>query len=92
MLSIWLFAEDCKVPWRKRSKAGRSRSLYSETDPRFEIGEIFAANEFYDYNAKYENSESQTAVVTDLDPKKEAEIRETAVSVYETMGCTGLRG
>ena len=39
---------------------------------------------------EYENKESKTAVVTDLDPKKEAEIREAAVKVYETMGCSGL--
>lgn len=54
------------------------------------IGEIFAANEFYDYNAKYENEASETGIVTDLDPAKEAEIRNTAVKVYQTMGCKGL--
>lgn len=54
------------------------------------IGEIFAANEFYDYNAKYENEASQTAIVTDLTPEKEAEIRKAAVRVYKTMGCKGL--
>lgn len=31
------------------------------------IGEIFAANEFYDYNAKYENMQSKTEIVRDLD-------------------------
>ena len=54
------------------------------------IGEIFAANEFYDYNAKYENEASHTAIVTDLTPEKEAEIRKAAVRVYKTMGCKGL--
>lgn len=54
------------------------------------IGEIFAANEFYDYNSKYENQKSRTGVVTDLTPEKEREIRDTAVRVFETMGCTGL--
>ena len=54
------------------------------------IGEIFAANEFYDYNAKYENEASKTAVVTDLDPKKEQEIKDTAVKIYRIMGCRGL--
>ncbi len=54
------------------------------------IGEIFAANEFYDYNAKYENAGSRTAIVTDLEPEKEREIRETAIKVYEIMGCRGL--
>ena len=54
------------------------------------IGEIFAANEFYDYNAKYENASSRTGIVRDLTPEKEKEIRDTAVRVYETMGCRGL--
>jgi len=54
------------------------------------IGEIFAANEFYDYEAKYQKAESKTGIVFDLDETKEKEIRETAVKVYETMGCRGL--
>lgn len=54
------------------------------------IGEIFAANEFYDYNAKYENEESKTAIVDDLDHEKELEVRNTAVKVFEIMGCCGL--
>lgn len=54
------------------------------------IGEIFAANEFYDYDAKYQNAASKTGIVTDLDPEKEQEIRDTAVRIYETMGCRGL--
>ena len=54
------------------------------------IGEIFAANEFYDYNAKYENMQSKTEIVRDLDDDKEKEIREAAVRVYAAMGCRGL--
>lgn len=54
------------------------------------IGEIFAANEFYDYEAKYQNAESKTGIVFDLDEEKEKEIRDTAVKVYEAMGCRGL--
>lgn len=54
------------------------------------VGEIFAANEFYDYNAKYENNKSKTAIVKDLTAEKELEIRNKAVKIYETMGCEGL--
>ena len=54
------------------------------------IGEIFAANEFYDYEAKYRNAASKTGIVYDLDEQKEKEIRETAIRIYETMGCKGL--
>ena len=54
------------------------------------IGEIFAANEFYDYEAKYQNEASRTGIVFDLDEDKENEIRAAAVKVYEAMGCKGL--
>lgn len=54
------------------------------------IGEIFAANEFYDYNAKYENERSETGIVRDLTPEKETEIRRAALNVYRIMGCRGL--
>ena len=54
------------------------------------IGEIFAANEFYDYEAKYQNVQSKTGIVFDLDEAKEKEIKEAAIKVYETMGCRGL--
>lgn len=54
------------------------------------VGEIFAANEFYDYKAKYEDIGSRTAIVKDLSPEKEQEIRDAAVNIYEIMGCEGL--
>jgi len=54
------------------------------------IGEIFAANEFYDFDAKYTNAESRTGIVTDLSKEKEDEIRNAAITVYNVMGCKGL--
>lgn len=54
------------------------------------IGEIFAANEFYDYTAKYDNIGSRTAIVRDIPESLEREIRDTAVGIYEIMGCAGL--
>ncbi len=54
------------------------------------IGEIFAANEFYDYTAKYDDIGSRTGIVTDLTEELEKEIRDTAVGIYEIMGCDGL--
>ncbi len=54
------------------------------------IGEIFAANEFYDFDAKYTNAESKTAIVTDLPKEKEDEVRNAAITVYKVMGCKGL--
>ncbi|MDO4177142.1 MAG: D-alanine--D-alanine ligase family protein [Bacillota bacterium] len=54
------------------------------------IGEIFAANEFYDYTAKYDDIGSRTGIVNDLPEELENEIRETAVGIFEIMGCDGL--
>ena len=86
------FAEDSKV-LAERAVTGREIevAVLGNSEPRAScIGEIFAANEFYDYNAKYENSMSHTAIVRDLPAEKEREIRDKAVKVYETMGCKGL--
>lgn len=86
------FAEDDKV-LVEEAVTGREIEvavLGNEEPEASCIGEIFAANEFYDYNAKYENAASETAVVRDLDPEKEQEIRDTAVKIYQTMGCRGL--
>lgn len=54
------------------------------------IGEIFAANEFYDYTAKYDDIGSTTAIVDDLSEQMEGYIRETAVNIFKIMGCRGL--
>lgn len=54
------------------------------------LGEIFAANEFYDYSAKYEDVGSKTAIVEDLPDFLVEEIRETALKIYEIMGCDGM--
>lgn len=54
------------------------------------VGEIIAANEFYDYEAKYLNAASRTEIVSDLSEQKIEEIQENALTVYHTMGCKGL--
>ncbi len=54
------------------------------------IGEIFAANEFYDYTAKYEDVGSRTSIVNDLPDILEKKIRETAINIYKVMGCDGM--
>ena len=54
------------------------------------IGEIVSANEFYDYVAKYDNVGSVTSIVTDIPERLQQQIRQTAVSIYEIMGCRGL--
>lgn len=53
-------------------------------------GEIVAGNDFYDYDAKYISGTSILHIPADVSGEKQREIRETAVRVYETMGCEGL--
>ena len=86
------FEEDDKVVVEEGIKGREMEiSVLGNRDAKASrIGEIFAANEFYDYNAKYENEASRTEIVTDLSPEKEKEMRDTAVRVYDIMGCRGL--
>lgn len=54
------------------------------------VGEIFAANEFYDYDAKYTNEASRTEFVRDLPAETEQKVRDAAVNVFNVMGCKGM--
>lgn len=53
-------------------------------------GEILAANEFYDYDAKYINTQSKTRILDDVSEEKQEEIRQAALTVYQAMNCRGL--
>ena len=54
------------------------------------VGEILAAAEFYDYDAKYNNPDSQTVVDPDL-PKETVEtIRKYAEAIFRAVDGTGL--
>ncbi|MEG0291359.1 MAG: D-alanine--D-alanine ligase family protein [Anaerovoracaceae bacterium] len=54
------------------------------------VGEIIAANEFYDYEAKYKNAESKTKIIDDLPVEELDRIRETAISIYKRFSCRGF--
>ena len=54
------------------------------------VGEILSAGEFYDYDAKYNNPESQTRVVEDLPEPITDSIRKYAVEIYKALDCRGL--
>lgn len=54
------------------------------------IGEIFAANEFYDYDAKYTNEASRTEFVCDLPEETEQRVKDAALTVFNVMGCKGM--
>ena len=53
-------------------------------------GEIVPADEFYSYDAKYYNDESETFLKARIDEKVAEEIRETAKKAYKILGCKGL--
>ena len=54
------------------------------------VGEILAADEFYSYDAKYNNEESKTVVNPDLPEGTEEEIRRYAVDIFNALDGYGL--
>lgn len=54
------------------------------------VGEILAAAEFYDYNAKYNSAQSQTVVAPKLPEGKSEEIQKTAIEIFKAVGGYGL--
>ncbi len=55
-----------------------------------EVGEILAAAEFYDFDAKYNNPKSQTLIPARLSTEKREEIKAEALRAYKALGCEGL--
>ena len=54
------------------------------------VGEILAAAEFYDYDAKYNNAESQTIINPDIDEQKVEKIRKISVDIFKAIDGSGL--
>lgn len=54
------------------------------------VGEIIPADEFYSYEAKYENAESKTLIPAKLDKKVEDEIKKIAIKAFKAIGGNGL--
>lgn len=52
------------------------------------VGEILAANDFYDFNAKYENEYSYTMVPAEISEESSNRIREAAIAIYRALGCS----
>ncbi len=65
--------------------------LGSATDVKASgIGEILAAAEFYDFDAKYTNAESKTVISPELPEGKEEEIRNAAKAIFAALDGYGL--
>lgn len=54
------------------------------------VGEILAAAEFYDYDAKYNNPDSRTVLSPELPEGKTEEIRRTAAAIFRAVDGRGL--
>lgn len=55
-----------------------------------EVGQIVAAAEFYDFDAKYNNPESQLHIPALISEEKRNEVRAAALNAYKALGCEGL--
>lgn len=54
------------------------------------VGEIIAAAEFYDFDAKYNSDESKTIINPELPEGKLEEIKDAAVRIYRACDCFGM--
>jgi D-alanine-D-alanine ligase len=53
-------------------------------------GEIVPCNEFYDYNAKYVDDDSELILPADLSPDKLAEMQEIAIRAFRALDLAGM--
>ena len=54
------------------------------------VGEILSAEEFYSYDAKYNNVQSKTKIPANLTDEKIEEIRKLAIKAFKAVDGTGL--
>lgn len=54
------------------------------------VGEILAAAEFYDYDAKYNNVDSRTVIPADIDAESVETMRSIAAKIYRATDAAGL--
>lgn len=55
-----------------------------------EVGQIIAAAEFYDFDAKYNNPASELHIPALISEKKRNEVRAAAINAYKALGCEGM--
>ncbi len=76
----------------KRYKAREIEcSVLGNDDPVASIcGEIVPAKEFYDYDAKYNNSASELLIPARLDHTQSRQVQEMAIRAFQSVECRGL--
>ena len=55
-----------------------------------EVGQIIAAAEFYDFDAKYNNPQSELHIPAEIEDEKRNEVKAQAIKAYKALGCEGL--
>lgn len=55
-----------------------------------EVGQIVAAAEFYDFDAKYNNPASELHIPALLSEEKRSEVRQAALKAYKALSCEGM--
>ncbi len=87
------FEHDYKVLIEEFISAAEVESaVLGNFDPKIaeNIGEIAPANEFYDFDAKYNSSDSVLTIPADIDKVLEEKLKEYALSAYKICECRGL--
>ncbi len=55
-----------------------------------EVGEVISADDFYDFDSKYNNAASVTTTTPDIPEDLAAEIRRQAVEIFKILDCRSL--
>lgn len=63
---------------------------YGDTTKASGVGEILAAADFYDFDAKYNNADSKTVIGPELPEGKAEEIRQNAIKIFNAVDGFGL--
>ncbi|HFC10375.1 MAG TPA: D-alanine--D-alanine ligase [Chloroflexi bacterium] len=66
-------------------------AVLGNAEPRASLpGEVVPGEEFYSYEAKYEDETSQLFIPAPLSAGQTARVRELAVAVYQAIDCAGM--
>jgi D-alanine-D-alanine ligase len=78
---------EAAVPQAREIEVG----VLGNDDPQASVpGEIIPSREFYDYEAKYLDDDSQTVIPAPLAEAETQEVRQLAVSAFRALDCSGL--
>lgn len=90
---LWLAAKHCRTIVVEENITGLELEcavLGNDHVQASAVGQVLAAAEFYDYDAKYNNKESKTVIPAPIPQEKAEEIRSKAVRIFKALGGLGL--